>query len=114
MNFLLQWIDLIWLPLAFFVVQKDQRPWVMGFFISCMIMMRLQIELVESTGFVDGFLGLSGMSARARGIAVYTLFYAIYLVLVLFSPYSRGVMLMAASISVFFAALFTSMIIMIL
>lgn len=114
MDILLQWIDLIWLPLAFFVARKDQRPGVMGFFIACMIMMRLQIELVESTGYINGFLELLDMSVQARGVMVYTAFYAIYLVLAVFSPYSKGVVLMAASISVFFAALFTSMVIMVL
>lgn len=114
MDFLLQWIDLIWLPLAFFVAGKSQRPAVMGFFAACMIMMRLQVELVETTGYMNGFLGLVDMSARARAIMTYSAFYAIYLVLLLFSPYSRGPVLMAASISVFFAALFTSMIVMVL
>lgn len=114
MNILLQWIDLIWLPLAFLAVRKDQRPAVMGFFAACMLMMRLQIELVESTGYLNGFLELLNMSASARAIAVYNAFYVIYLVLALFSPYSKGAVLMAASISFFFAALFTSMVIMVL
>ncbi|MCC6598734.1 MAG: hypothetical protein IT559_08095 [Alphaproteobacteria bacterium] len=114
MSFLLQWIDLIWLPLAFFVSQKHQRLWVMSFFISCMFMMRLQAELVESTGHPNGFLNITSIDVLTRGIMVYSLFYAIYLVLLLFSPYSKGVMLMAASLSLFFTALFTSMIVMVL
>ena len=112
MQFILQWLDFIWLPLAFVSVRKDQRFWVLGFFIGCMVMMRLQVELMDSTGFNNGFLGLLVYGAQARGVVVYSLFYVFFLVWALFSPYAKGTILMAASISVFFAALFTSMIVM--
>ena len=109
---MIQWLDLIWLPLGLLVVRPHQRLWVAGFFGTCMVMMRMQIELMAATGFSGGFMGLLEYNATERGLAVYSVFYVIYLVLVLFSPYARGPLLIAASISVFFAALFTSMIVM--
>jgi hypothetical protein len=112
MNFIFQYLDVLWLFVALLVVKRHQRVWALGFFVFCMVMMRMQIELMESTGFSRGFIGLLEYDARTRGLAVYSLAYVIYLVLVLFSPYARGTLLMAASISVFFAALFTSMIVM--
>jgi hypothetical protein len=112
MDFIFQYLDALWLLVALLIVKPHQRLWACGFFILCMIMMRMQIELMASTGFTRGFLGLLPYDARTRGLAVYSLAYVIYLVLVLFSPYARGTLLMAASISVFFAALFTSMIVM--
>ena len=112
MDFILQNPDLIWLPLALVIVKPHQRILACCFFVFCMVMMRMQVELMQTIGHSRGFLGLLGYDAKTRGLAVYSLSYVIYLVLVLFSPYARGTLLMAASISVFFAALFISMIVM--
>lgn len=112
MQFILQWLDFIWVALALVCVRKEQRGWALGFFISCMIMMRLQVELVQSTGYDTGFLGLLDYPAQARGIAVYSVFYVFFLVWTMFSPYAKGAIMMGVSISVFFAALFTSMLVM--
>lgn len=112
MNFIYEYLDVLWLPVALLIVKRHQRFVVLGFFVFCMVMMRMQIELMASIGYPNGLLGLIGYDAKIRGLAVYSLAYVIYLVLVLFSPYARGTLLMAASISVFFAALLTSMIVM--
>ena len=114
MDFILQYIDLIWLPIGLLAVHKHHRLMAAGFFIGCMVMMRLQAELMVSTGFGDGFTGLIEMSAHNRGQITYSIFYVIYIVLAIYSPGTRGSVFMAASISTFFAALFVSMIIMVL
>jgi len=77
-------------------------------------MMRLQVELVYSTGFAQGFTGLVEMDVYSRGQITYSVFYVLYIVLAIYSPGTKGPVFMAASISVFFAALFTSMLVMVL
>ena len=114
MAFLLQWIDLLWLPLGLLVVHHQHRGWAAAFFIGCMLMMRLQAELMLSTGYNTGFTGIFEMDAHSRGQITYSAFYVLYIVLAIYSPDTKGTIFMAASISMFFAALFTSMIIMVI
>ena len=114
MPYVLQWIDLIWLPLILLVLQKEQRLVGAGFFISCAIMMRLQIELMETTGYVNGLLPFMTSHVGARAVATYSLFYAGFLMLAVFSCQTIATIMMAACISIFFVALTTSMIVMVL
>lgn len=107
-----RWIDILWLPLAFFLVQRHQRWWAIGFIVSSMLVMRLQVEIIESTGFNFGFLGLSQLQAHTRGIFVYSFFYTLFLIFTHFSPNTRGVMLMATCLTLFFMAFFSSMLFM--
>lgn len=112
MQILFQWLDFLWLPLGLVCVRKDQRLWVAGFIFMSMIMMRLQVELMDWTGFSHGFLGLLNWSAHMRGLAVYSFFYMLYLLWAIFSPFAKNTILMAGSISVFFMAATTAMVIM--
>ncbi len=114
MHFILQWIDFIWLPLMMVVVSKNQRIFAAGFFAACAFMMRMEVELMTSTGFVTGMLPLMQSHVFYRGIVVYSLFYGLYLALCLYSPNARNVILMAASITIFFAASVVSMLVMLL
>lgn len=109
-----QWLDFIWLPIGLFVVNKDQRLWVLGFFAGCMLMMRMQVELMHTTGYPTGFINLMGSQALDRGLVVYSIFYVLYLVLAHYSPNTKGPIFVAGSISIFFMAFFTSSIIMVL
>lgn len=108
------YIDLAWLPLSFLVVYRHQRFVVLAFLASCMVMMRLLIELIESTGYPHGFLGFLDAPLFLRGVAVYSVFYALYLLLALFSPGSFKVVLMAASITIFFMAAVCTTVVMVL
>lgn len=108
------YIDALWIPLALLVVHRHQRFFVLGFLLACMFMMRLLIELVESTGYPRGIIGLLDAPLFARGLAVYSFFYALYLLLSYLSPGSFKVVLMAASITLFFAATICAAIVMIL
>ncbi|MGB0720043.1 MAG: hypothetical protein ACPGRX_06195 [Bdellovibrionales bacterium] len=114
MAFVLQWIDLIWLPVALVIVHKPQRFIALGMLAACMVMMRMQIELMESTGYAHGMLPLLKMHAWYRGMAVYSLFYAGYLALAFYSRGGERVIFMAASISIFFAAMISSTLVMLL
>ncbi len=114
MSFILQWIDLIWLPVFMVVVHKKQRPLAAGLFLSCALMMRLQIELVQSTGFSTGFLPFMTSSIQTRALSVYNVFYILYVLLAFYSPKVKSIVFMAASITIFFAAMVVSMIVMVL
>jgi hypothetical protein len=105
MHFVLQWIDIIWLPLAFFFVHKDQRMWAIGTLLSCMAMMRMLSELMDSIGYSQGIIGFwTSMPVFSRGLMVYNLHYLGYLFLAYYLPNARGPMFMALSISVFFSS----------
>ena len=114
MDIILQWIDFIWLPIIAAVVHKEQRVLAIGAFFSCALMMRLQIELINSTGFSTGFLPFMTSTAQQRGLAVYSIFYMLYTLLALYSPRAKKPVFLAASITIFFAALVVSMIVMLL
>jgi len=114
MNFILQWIDLIFLPLTLFAVKKDQRIVSAAFIIFCMITMRMQVELINSTGYGSGFLGLMKWDAFSRGIVTYSFFYIFYIIITIYSPNTKSWILSAAALSLYFAAFFTSIIIMLL
>ena len=108
------WLDVIWIPVAALAVHNGQRLKAVAFVVLCMMVMRLQIEIVESTGFRKGFTGLMDASLYHRGLIVYGVFITIYLLLSYFSPYTRGVIYLAASISIFFMAFLVSSIVLII
>ena len=112
--FVAGWLDAVWLPIAAAVVHKGQRLKAVAFAGLCMIVMRLQIEIIQSLGFKTGFTGLWNASLYHRGIVTYGIFMLIYLLLSDFSPYTRGVIYLAASISIFFMAFVASSIVMII
>ena len=114
MSFILQWIDVLWLVPAFVLIHPKERLLAAGFFIICMVMMRLQVELMGSIGYEQGILGVMSMPVFSRGLIVYSLFYIAYMLLAHYSRDSRKVIFMAASISIFFMALFVSSVVMVL
>jgi len=108
------WIDTIWLPIAFLFVRKHQRIWALGYIIGCMIMMRMQVELMESIDHANGLLPLMDSHVLTRGIVTYSVFHAFYLLITRFSPGTHKHVVMAASISIFFTAMFVSTLVMLL
>lgn len=114
MKFVLQWIDVSWLILAYLVARKDQRAWVIGFFASSMLMMRMMVELMVSIGYPDGLLGLLATPVHTRALILYSLSYVVYMAFVYFSPNAKGTLLMATSIAIFFASFFATAFIMVL
>lgn len=114
MGMIYQWLDLIWLPIVFLMVTKEQRIWAVGFLFSCMLMMRLQVEVMQEIGYDEGFTGLMTSDSFDRGLVVYSIFYVAYLILAHYSPNTRGPMFIAGSISIFFMAFFASTFIMLL
>ncbi len=114
MDLILQWIDLVWLPVGLFVVHKGHRLLAGGYFIACALMLRLQVELMQSIGYPTGILTLMKSDLFIRGIVVYAVFNAGYLLIAYFSPGSDKTVFLAASLTIFFSAMFSSTIIMLL
>ncbi len=114
MKFVLQWIDLGWLIMAYFIARKDQRAWVMGFYISSMLMMRLLTELMVSINHPNGLIGLVETPVHTRALILYSLSYVAYMLFIYFSPNAKGTLLMATSIAIFFASFFTTALVMVL
>jgi hypothetical protein len=109
---ILNWIDALWIPAALFIVHKKQRIKAVLFILACMLALRLQAEMIEMTGFKHGFTGLFEGSVFKRGQIFYSVCIAIYLILSYYSPRTRGVIYMAASLSIFFMAFVGSMVLM--
>ena len=106
------WLLLIWIPVSVLIVHKGQRLKVAGFVIVLSILLRLQVELMQSTGFAKGFTGLIDMSLEKRGLIVHSIFIALFLLLSYLSPNTKGAIYLAASLSLFFMSFFLSSIFM--
>jgi len=113
MSLIYPWIDSVWLIAGMILAHKGQRLVMAAFFIACFIMMRMQIELLSSIGFETGILPLWDATLFLRGLIVYSVFYVLYLGLCFWSKDGNAHIHLAASISLFFAAFFTSTVIMI-
>ena len=114
MGFILQYIDAIWLPIMWFVVNKDHRRTAIMYVIGCMVLLRMQVELMLSIGYPSGILTFTSMSVFQRGVLVYTVFYIIYLLLLHFSAKNDKSIVLASSIGVFFMVFFVSSVVMVL
>lgn len=112
--FIYYWIDVIWLPIAFFLVHKKHRWWSIGFVVSCMVFMRLQVELMEFIGHPNGILKLISIDVNARMLVVYSIFYMLFLVMAHYSPKTEGVVFMGACLGIFFMLFVVSSLIMVL
>lgn len=101
MDFVYQWIDVAWLPLALLMVHKPHRWLTLGFMLSSMLMMRLLVELMESTGYAYGFMPVLMSHVRTRALIVYSVFYVFFMIIAYYSPGSSKIVFLAASISIF-------------
>lgn len=111
---LYHYMDLLWIPVALLLMEKGKRLFTCGFVLSCALLLRLQVELMESIGFHKGFFGLLKGDVFSRGLIVYGLFTLIFLLLAYFSPGSDKNIHIAASITIFFAAFCISTLVMVL
>ena len=99
-----EWLDLLWIPIALFIVHKGQKLKAVFFILICVATLRLQMEIMQSIGYSGGLTGFFEMSSFNRGLIVYSVFIAGYLLLSYLSPYTRGPIYLAASLSIFFMA----------
>jgi hypothetical protein len=108
------WAGLVWLPIAALAVHKGQRIKAVVFVVFCMLTMRLQDEIIRDTGYDTGYLNILQSDIFNRAQIVYSVFIILYLILSHYSPHTKGVIYMAASISIYFMAFISAMIIMLL
>jgi hypothetical protein len=111
-SFIYQWVDFIWVPLGLFVATKEQRWVVLAFILTCLLTLRMQIELMEETGFSTGFTGFFESSAHTRGMVTYSILIMLYLILIHFSKNTRKIVLFAASISIYIFSFILSLVVM--
>lgn len=107
-------MDILWIPLTLLIVHKKQRLSACAYMLLCMLVLRLQIEIVQDTGFEKGFTGLLDWPLMYRGYVVYGIFNFLYLLLSHYSPYTKGIIYLAASLSIFFMAFTVSCVVLII
>lgn len=109
-----QWIDLLWLPVGLVAVHKGQRIKTCVFLLVCILTLRVQVELMESLGHPHGLAGLLHSGVYERGLVVYGIIFALFLVLAYFSANTKGIVFFAATLSIYFFAFCASMMVMVL
>ncbi len=113
-DFLYLWADIIWLPVAFIIVQKEHRWWALGLIICSMILIRLQAEMMIYIGYDNGIMGLLSSNVHSRALVVSSIFYILFFIMAHYSKETKGVIFMAACLTIFFAIFVTTAIVMLL
>lgn len=109
-----QWIDALWIPVLLLSTHGMNRLLAAGFVCAGMLMMRLQVELMESIGYPNGILQLLKIPLFERGLIIYSVFYLLYAIMAHYSPGATKVIVLASSITMLFSALLVSSIAMVL
>ena len=105
---LLNWVDLLWVPVVLLLMHKDQKFKSVIFVLVCILALRLQVELMRDIGYETGVLPFLTWPALYRGYVVYGLFMGLFLFLAHISKERNTYIYMAAGISVFIFAFIAS------
>ena len=108
------WMDLIWVPVAFFVAHKGHRIKTVFFILACVAVLRLQVDVMAQLGYPTGILTFFDMPLLVRGYILYGLFIALFLVLARLSRGTNQFVFLAATISTFLLAFCISSVVMLL
>lgn len=111
--FVWNWLDALWIPVALLIVHKSQKIKAAAFVVLCMTVLRLQIEIIEGFKLERSITGLFDYPLIFKGYVAYGLFFALYLLLSYLSPYTRGAIYLAATLSIFFMAFTVSTVVLI-
>lgn len=111
---LYQWIDLMWIPVALLTMEKGKRLFTVGFICACVLLLRLQVELMGDIGYANGIFGLMESDAYARGLVTYALFITLFMILAHYSPGVDKSIHIAASITMMIGAFCVSALVMVL
>lgn len=113
-SILYQWVDFLWVPVAIAVTHGQQRYFAVLFVLFCALTLRMQEEFLESFNLRDGVTDFFSLTPYARGLLVYAIVIMGFLLLSYVSPHTRGVIYMAAAISLYILAFCISSVIMII
>lgn len=109
-----QWIDLLWLPIALMAVHRKHWIYALSFIVAGAVTLRTQIELMESINYPTGFFPFFETPLYTRGLIVYSIIYALYLLLAHYSRATRPIVFFAGTLSFYFLAFCISMGIMLI
>lgn len=109
-----QWVDFLWIPVAIAVTHGQQRYFAVLFVLFCALSLRMQREFLDSFRLSDGVTNFFSLTPYARGLLVYAIFTMLFFLLSYISPNTRGVIYMAAAISIYLLAFCISSVIMII
>lgn len=113
-SLLYQWIDLLWLPVGMVAVHKGQRLKTAIFMLVSILTLRVQVELMDSINAPHGFTGLWDWDAYQRGLLVYGIVFALFLILAYFSARTQGIVFFAATLTVYILTFCLSMLVMVI
>ncbi len=99
---ILDWLDILWIPVFALALHKNQRPWAVLFVICNMLMMRMLGELMQWIGYPTGFFPLLDLNLLTRGQLFYCVIHFLYLIIALYAPKSNGAMFISMTISLIF------------
>jgi hypothetical protein len=113
-NLIYQWIDLIWIPVAWFVVHRQHRWYAVALAATCSLTLRTQVELMRSIGHDTGMLHFMNSDIYARGLIAYGVVVGLFLLLSHFSQATAKIVYFAACLSVYIFAFCGTMVLMLL
>ena len=108
------WLDLIWIPIALLVIDKSKRIKSLIFVLSCIVTLRLQVQLMHDINRPSGILPFLDVPLLQRGFVAYGVAIALFLILSHYARREDPFVYIAAAITVYIAALCLSSLIMIL
>lgn len=108
-GYIYQWIDLIWLPIAWFAAHRPHRLLSLAFVVTCALTSRTQVELMESFGAYTGVLSILHTDLWSRALIVYSIVTAAFLILAHYSPRTDIAVFLGASIMIYVFAFTVSM-----
>lgn len=112
--FIYNYAGLFWIPVALLAAHKPHKLMAAGLVVISLLTLRLQVELMESIGYSNGFLPVMASHVSMRGLVVYSLMFALFLLLARFSPRTQNTIFFAAALSVYILTVCFSMLLMIL
>lgn len=109
-----QWLDVLWLPVGWFVVHKNHRWLALAFIATCILTLRTQVELMKSIGFPTGMMPVLEGPIYDRGLIAYSVIIGIFLILAYLSPTTSRIVFFTATLSIFILAFCLTMLLMVL
>lgn len=110
-NWLVDWLDLLWIPVALVILPRFQWLEALSMIICAAIMLRMQVELAQGAGAEYGLTGWLVYPAFYKGMAVYSAAIALYIILMLVLVRYHWRAHILLSFSVFFNAFILSSIV---